>query len=74
MLLLDEPTSALDTVSARAVETVARDLVADGMAVVLVSHDTAQARRIAGLVLVLRAARLTERGAAGEVAYLREEA
>lgn len=73
-LLLDEPTSSLDAVSAKAVEAVVRALVAAGLAVVLVSHDTAQARRTADLALVLRGGRLAEHGGAHDVDYLRDEA
>jgi putative ABC transport system ATP-binding protein len=72
VLLLDEPTSALDAASAQAVERTIKDLVADGLAVVLVSHNTPQARRVAEHVLVLRAGRLVAAGSADTVAYLRE--
>ncbi|MQY07431.1 ABC transporter ATP-binding protein [Actinomadura macrotermitis] len=72
VLLLDEPTSALDAVSAKAVETAVRDLVAAGTTAVLVSHNTAQARRIAGHALVLDHGRLTAAGAIDRIAYLDE--
>jgi putative ABC transport system ATP-binding protein len=74
VLLLDEPTSALDAASALAVERTVRGLVAGGLTVVLVSHDAAQARRLADQVLVLRAGRLAEQGPADRVAYLKEGA
>jgi putative ABC transport system ATP-binding protein len=74
VLLLDEPTSALDRASARAVEKVATQLVAAGMTVVLVSHNTGQARRLADHVLVLKSGRLVASGPADEVAYLKEGA
>lgn len=74
VLLLDEPTSALDPASAMAVETTARDLITAGLTVVLVSHNAAQARRIADQVLVLRAGRLAASGPAHEAAYLKEGA
>jgi putative ABC transport system ATP-binding protein len=73
-LLLDEPTSALDAVGTAAVEGVIRELVADGLTVVLVSHDTAQARRISDHVLVLDHGRLTDQGEAQHVDYLKESA
>jgi putative ABC transport system ATP-binding protein len=72
VLLLDEPTSSLDPVSAGAVEEVVRELVAGGLAAVLVSHDAAQARRVAGRVLVLEAGRLVAAGPVEEIAYLAE--
>ena len=70
VLLLDEPTSALDAVAAAAVEAVIRSLVTDGLTAVLVSHDLAQARRIADDVVVLRAGRVVETGAAAASSYL----
>ncbi|MFD8705499.1 ATP-binding cassette domain-containing protein [Kitasatospora sp. NPDC059648] len=72
VLLLDEPTSALDAESARAVEHTIKDLVADGLAVVLVSHNVPQARRVADHVLVLRGGRLVGSGPADRVDYLRK--
>jgi UDP-glucose/iron transport system ATP-binding protein len=74
VLLLDEPTSALDAASAQAVERTTLELVAAGMAVVLVSHNTAQARRLADYVLVLRDGRLADSGPAEQIAYLKEGA
>ncbi|MDF3291591.1 ABC transporter ATP-binding protein [Streptomyces silvisoli] len=72
VLLLDEPTSALDTASAQAVERTIRNLVDSGLAVVLVSHNLSQARRIADQVRVLRAGRLVDSGPADRIAYLKE--
>ncbi|MFF9642900.1 ABC transporter ATP-binding protein [Kitasatospora aureofaciens] len=72
VLLLDEPTSALDADSAQAVEYTIKDLVADGLAVVLVSHNVPQARRVADHVLVLRGGRLVASGPADRVDYLRK--
>ncbi|MQS16291.1 ATP-binding cassette domain-containing protein [Streptomyces kaniharaensis] len=72
VLLLDEPTSALDAASAQAVEHTIKDLVAGGLAVVLVSHNTPQARRIADHVLVLRDGQLVAAGPAEDIDYLQE--
>jgi putative ABC transport system ATP-binding protein len=72
VLLADEPTAALDPASAAAVERSVKNLVAGGTAVVLVSHDAAQARRLAGEVLVLDHGRLVEHGPADRIGYLRE--
>ena len=47
VLLLDEPTSALDETRARRVEQTLRDL-RDGVSIVLVTHDRAQAERLDG--------------------------
>ncbi|MCU1622968.1 MAG: transporter [Frankiales bacterium] len=58
VLLLDEPTSALDAAAAHLVEHVVLALVADGLTVVLVSHDAAQTARLADDVIALRAGRV----------------
>ncbi|GBQ81859.1 ferrichrome ABC transporter ATP-binding protein [Gluconacetobacter johannae DSM 13595] len=47
VLLLDEPCSALDTATTLKVEALLRHLKARGVAIVLVSHDQAQADRMA---------------------------
>jgi ABC-type multidrug transport system fused ATPase/permease subunit len=46
-LLLDEPTAALDSVSAAAVEALVRDLAERGLGILVVTHDEAQAERVA---------------------------
>jgi putative ABC transport system ATP-binding protein len=54
VLLLDEPTSALDETTKTAIETTLRDLRDRlGLSFVLVTHDLAQAARLADRVLVL---------------------
>jgi putative ABC transport system ATP-binding protein len=58
-LLLDEPTSALDEQPKRVFETTARDLAADGITIVWVTHDAAQARRVADRIYQLRHGHLT---------------
>jgi putative ABC transport system ATP-binding protein len=63
-LLLDEPTSALDPRAGDAVDAVIRSLVAEGLAVVLVSHDIVRAGQVADDVRVLHDGRVTARGAA----------
>jgi putative ABC transport system ATP-binding protein len=70
VLLLDEPTSALDDRSAQAVDEVVRTLVADGLTVVLVSHDLERVVDLADTVLVLENGRLVERGRPRDVRYL----
>jgi putative ABC transport system ATP-binding protein len=66
-LLLDEPTSALDPRAADAVDDVIRSLVADGLAVVLVSHDVRRAAAVADDVLILHEGRVTARGPSSEL-------
>ncbi|MCW2779382.1 MAG: transporter [Frankiales bacterium] len=70
VLLLDEPTSALDAVATADVERVVAALVADGLTAVLVTHDLAQAARLADDVLVLERGRLVEAGPAARSGYL----
>jgi putative ABC transport system ATP-binding protein len=56
VLLLDEPTSALDDISKQEIERLLADLVHQrNMTCVWVTHDVAQARRVADLVLKLEA-------------------
>jgi len=63
-LLLDEPTSALDAQPKRVFETTARDLAAQGITIIWVTHDSAQADRVADQIYQLRDGHLTP--AAGE--------
>ena len=58
-LLLDEPTSALDAQPKRTFENTARDLAAQGISIIWVTHDEAQAARIADQTYQLRDGHLT---------------
>jgi putative ABC transport system ATP-binding protein len=58
-LLLDEPTSALDAQPKRVFESTARDLAAQGITIIWVTHDDAQARRVADRICQLRDGHLT---------------
>jgi putative ABC transport system ATP-binding protein len=53
-LLLDEPTSALDAQPKLVFEATARDLAAQGITIIWVTHDDAQASRIADRIYQLR--------------------
>jgi len=55
VLLLDEPTAALDTASVAAVESLIAAERRSGLAVLWVTHDPSQARRIADRQLVMEA-------------------
>ncbi|HVZ73644.1 MAG TPA: ATP-binding cassette domain-containing protein [Polyangia bacterium] len=57
-LLMDEPTSALDPARVADLVTLLRGLCADGLALLVVSHDTDFARAVAGRVVTLRDGRL----------------
>jgi ABC-type sulfate/molybdate transport systems ATPase subunit len=59
VLLLDEPTAGLDELSRDAVERTLLDLHARlSAALIVVTHDQAQARRLSERVLVLEAGRI----------------
>ncbi|HTH15480.1 MAG TPA: ATP-binding cassette domain-containing protein [Magnetospirillum sp.] len=63
VLLLDEPTSALDAATTAAVEALLADWRAEGLALLWVSHDPAQATRVATRRLVVEQGRVREEGA-----------
>jgi putative ABC transport system ATP-binding protein len=58
VVLMDEPTSALDADATATIEALTRRLADDGVAVVLVTHDRAQATRLGDRVIALREGRL----------------
>jgi putative ABC transport system ATP-binding protein len=67
-LLLDEPTSALDEDSKREVEQIILQIGREqGIACVLVTHDPAQASRLAQRAVVMEAGRIVRAGKIGEV-------
>jgi UDP-glucose/iron transport system ATP-binding protein len=57
-LLLDEPTSALDAQPKLVFEATARHLAAEGITIIWVTHDDAQARRVADRIYQLRGGQL----------------
>ena len=68
VMLLDEPTSALDETAKREVEAVIGRIGREqGIPCVLVTHDTAQAVRLAHRALVLESGRVVRSGAVNEV-------
>ena len=58
LLFLDEPTSQLDPAATRQIETLLAGLVAEGITVLMSTHDLGQARRLASRVLFLHRGRL----------------
>ena len=66
VLFLDEPTASLDPAATRAVEAMIKVLHADGMTIVMTTHDLGQARRLADEVLFLHNGRLLEQTPADE--------
>jgi putative ABC transport system ATP-binding protein len=67
-LLLDEPTSALDDAAKLEVESAIQKVVRDqGLTCVMVTHDIAQAARLASWVLVVEHGQVVRAGPVGEV-------
>jgi putative ABC transport system ATP-binding protein len=70
VLLLDEPTSALDDAAKRTVEAVIVGVIrANHLTCLMVTHDTAQAARIADRAMLMRAGRLERIVAAQEITH-----
>ncbi|MGZ4529188.1 MAG: ABC transporter ATP-binding protein [Mycobacterium sp.] len=68
VLLLDEPTSAVDAEAAGVIERAVRDLAADGIPALWVTHDSAQVERAADRVLQIERGRSLGLGPVGSVA------
>ena len=62
VLLMDEPTSSLDKDAAGRVEELMASLARRGLAVVVVTHDLVQARRVAGRGVLLVDGRVVSSG------------
>jgi phosphate-transporting ATPase len=60
VLLLDEPTAALDPASMAAVESLITTRIRAGVAVLWVTHDAAQAKRMAQRLFVVNTGRVRE--------------
>ena len=58
LLLLDEPTASLDPSAKREVETLIEQIAADGVTLVMSTHNLGQAKRLAGRVAYLDGGRL----------------
>jgi putative ABC transport system ATP-binding protein len=68
ILLLDEPTSALDEASARGVEDLVLDIIRERqMTCVIVTHNNAQARRIAHRTMIVQDGKVVATGPTDEV-------
>jgi tungstate transport system ATP-binding protein len=64
VLFLDEPTASLDPAATKAIEDVIHTVSDYGIKVVMSTHDIAEARRVAGEIVMLHHGRLIETGAA----------
>lgn len=60
ILFLDEPTANLDPASTLMIENIVQDAYAAGVKIIFVTHDIAQARRLADEVVFLNRGRLAE--------------
>ena len=67
VLFLDEPSSSLDPWSAGELRELVAALAADGVAIVLVTHDPGEAAQLCRRVAVLDAGRVTALGAPWDV-------
>jgi ABC-2 type transport system ATP-binding protein len=67
LLLLDEPTSGLDPAGTRAVASLVRELAAEGVAVLLSSHQIGELERVCDAYTVMREGRVVWDGSAGEL-------
>lgn len=61
IFFLDEPTSNLDPASTAALEKMLRNVRAQGIPLVLITHDLGQARRLADEIIFLHKGRICER-------------
>lgn len=66
-LLMDEPTSALDPAATEGLERLARGMATDGTPIVWVTHDLAQADRLAEHTILLVGGRVAAVGSLSEV-------
>jgi tungstate transport system ATP-binding protein len=64
VLFLDEPTASLDPAATKVIEDVVRTASDGGIKVVMSTHDIAEARRLAGDIIMLHRGRVVETGAA----------
>ncbi len=70
LLLMDEPTSALDDAAKHEIETLICEVVREnGLTCLIVTHDSAQAARMAQRVMIMRAGRLVQIGPTQEVLH-----
>lgn len=63
VLLLDEPSSGLDPAATEMVETMLRERLAAGVAILIATHDPAQAGRLARRRLIVEAGEVREEAA-----------
>ncbi len=64
VLFLDEPTASLDPAATKMIEDIVRAVCSQGVKVVMATHDLAEARRLAGDVVLLHKGSIVESGSA----------
>lgn len=64
VLFLDEPTASLDPAATKAIEDIVRTLAAQGIKIIMATHDLGEARRLAGEVVLLHRGAVVEIGPA----------
>ena len=67
VLLLDEPTSAMDPESARLVRDALHELRSDERAIILCTHNLAEAEELAGRIAIIRAGHIIASGSPTEL-------
>ncbi|QCN98470.1 amino acid ABC transporter ATP-binding protein (plasmid) [Azospirillum argentinense] len=67
LMLFDEPTSALDPELVGEVLTTMRELAAEGMTMVIVTHEMSFARDVASRVVFMEGGRIVEEGPPGKI-------
>ena len=67
VMLFDEPTSALDPEMVGEVLQVMKELAADGMTMVVVTHEMGFAREVGNRILFMDEGRIVEQGSPEEV-------
>ena len=66
VLLMDEPTASLDPAATKAIEDIVRAVTQRGVKVVMATHDLAEARRLAGEIILLHKGAIVESRPAAE--------
>jgi tungstate transport system ATP-binding protein len=64
VLFLDEPTASLDPAATKVIEDVVHTVSEGGIKVIMSTHDIAEARRLAGDIIMLHHGRVIETAAA----------
>jgi polar amino acid transport system ATP-binding protein len=67
VILFDEPTSSLDPENVGEVLAVMKEVAADGMTIIVVTHEMSFARRTADVITLIRDGAIIESGAPAEI-------